>query len=85
MPSKALLDGVCRQIAHHVKEVMQTRFLRWVDVSVPRASLARCLRGGHNIHLATLIAVADALGCDVIIHLRVRPLPPTEGPPNGVH
>ena len=66
---------VLASVAHKVREILQAKFLRWQDVAVERSALARCLRGRNNMHLAALIAIANALDHDVVIHFRARTPP----------
>lgn len=81
-PVDALTEGVVRQVAIRVREILQTKFLRWEDVSCARPSLARALSGRHNLKVSTLVAIADALGYQVTIHFREKP---REVPPDVVH
>ena len=88
MPTKPLsapLQAVLAQVSLKVREIMQSRFLRPEDVAAERAGLFRCIRATHNMHLSTIVAIADALDHDVVIHFRARPKPSREVPPYVVH
>lgn len=72
-PVDPLTETVLRQIALRVREILQAKFLRTQDVACERAGLFRALSGRHNLHLSTLVAIADALGYSVTIHFREKP------------
>lgn len=63
---------VLTRVASLLREMMAIRGTRYCDLPVPNATLSYVLNG-RNIRIATLVKIADALGCDVVIHLRERP------------
>lgn len=63
---------VLARVSSLLREMMAIRGTRYCDLPVPKATLSYGLNG-RNIRIATLVRIADALGCDVVIHLRERP------------
>lgn len=63
---------VLERVSDLIREMMEEKGLRYEDLPIVRSTLARGLSAG-NIRMATLVRIADALECDVILNFRQRP------------
>ncbi len=59
------------QVGDEVGRWMATRGASWRTLDVNSATLARCLKGG-DVKLSSVAALAEALGCDAMIHFVPR-------------
>lgn len=64
-----------RRIGDLIRERMEDSELshrKLRDRGVPRNTVWRLLQGRTDVHVSTLVAAAEALGCEVVINFRVK-------------
>jgi hypothetical protein len=61
-----------RRVSSLVTEILTGQNKALTTISIPQRTLSRVVSGREDYLLTTLVDVADALGCDVVINLRVR-------------
>lgn len=60
------------RVAALITEILNLRGSPLTTVAIPASTLSRVSGGRRDYLLSTLIEVADAIGYDVVVHLRER-------------
>ncbi len=64
--------AVRARIASLVRELLNERSLTYAQTGIPEQRLSAVIHCKVDLKLSTLVRVAEALDCDVVINLRER-------------